>query len=86
MGIITTIFIGLLVGAFARLLMPGRDSGGWIVAIMLGLTGSFLTHYIGRGLGWYGENDVACFMASAAGAIILLRIVSPRKMERLAIT
>jgi len=72
MGIIATIIIGLLVGAVAKLLMPGRDPGGWIITILLGLAGSFVAHFIGRGLGWYGENDPAGFIASVLGAIILL--------------
>lgn len=72
MGIIATIFIGLLVGAVAKLLMPGRDPGGWIVTILLGLAGSFVAHFLGRGLGWYREGDPAGFIASVVGAIILL--------------
>lgn len=72
MGIIASILIGLLVGAVAKLLMPGRDPGGWIVTILLGLAGSFVAHFIGRGLGWYREGDAAGFIASVVGAIILL--------------
>lgn len=72
MGILTTIIIGLLVGAVAKLLMPGRDPGGWVVTILLGLAGSFVAHFLGRGLGWYREGDAAGFIASVVGAIILL--------------
>ena len=74
MGIIATIIIGLLVGAVAKLLMPGRDPGGWIITILLGLAGSFVAHFIGRSLGWYGESDPAGFIASVVGAIILLAL------------
>ena len=74
MGIIAAIIIGLLVGAIAKFLMPGRDPGGWIVTILLGLAGSFVAHFIGRGLGWYREGDPAGFIASVVGAIILLLI------------
>ncbi len=72
MSIIGTILIGLIVGALAKFLMPGRDPGGWIVTILLGLAGSFLAHFIGRGVGWYGEGDPAGFIASVVGAIVLL--------------
>lgn len=72
MGIISTILIGLIVGAIAKLLMPGKDPGGWVVTILLGLAGSFVAHFIGRGLGWYGEADAAGFFASVVGAIFLL--------------
>ncbi len=72
MGIIAAIIIGLLVGAVAKLLMPGRDPGGWIVTILLGLAGSFVAHFLGRALGWYREGDPAGFVASVIGAIILL--------------
>ena len=72
MGIIASIIIGLLVGAVAKLLMPGRDPGGWIVTILLGLAGSFVAHFLGRALGWYQEGDPAGFVASVIGAIILL--------------
>jgi uncharacterized membrane protein YeaQ/YmgE (transglycosylase-associated protein family) len=72
MGIISTIFIGLLVGAVAKFLMPGKDPGGWIVTIFLGLAGSFVAHFLGRGLGWYRDGEPAGFIASVLGAIILL--------------
>ena len=74
MGLIASLFIGLIVGAVAKLLMPGKDPGGWIITILLGLAGSFVAHFIGRGLGWYRENDPAGFIASVVGAIILLLI------------
>lgn len=72
MGIISAIVIGLIVGAIAKLLMPGKDPGGWIVTILLGLAGSFIAHFIGRGLGWYGDGEPAGFIASVIGAILLL--------------
>jgi len=82
MGIISAIIIGLLVGAVAKFLMPGKDPGGWIVTILLGLAGSFTAHFIGRGLGWYGDGDPAGFIASVIGAIILLalyRVVAKKR-------
>ena len=72
MGIIATIIIGLLVGAVAKFLMPGRDPGGWIITILLGLAGFFVAHFLGRALGWYRDGDPAGFIASVVGAIILL--------------
>lgn len=72
MGIITTIIIGLLVGAVAKFLMPGNDPGGWIITILLGIAGAFLAHFLGRGLGWYNDGEPVGFIASVIGAIILL--------------
>ena len=82
MSVIAAIFIGLLVGVVAKLLMPGRDPGGFIVTILLGLAGSFVGGLIGRGLGWYQEGEPAGFIASVVGAIILLllyRLIAGRK-------
>lgn len=81
MTIIATIFIGLIVGAIAKLLMPGRDPGGWIVTILLGIAGAFVAGFLGRGLGWYQDGQPVGFLASVVGAIILLviyRMIRPR--------
>lgn len=72
MGIIASVFIGLLVGVVAKLLMPGRDPGGWIITILLGLAGSVVAGFLGRGLGWYQDGQPVGFLASVVGAIILL--------------
>ena len=74
MGILWMLIIGLIVGAVAKLIMPGKDPGGIIVTIILGIAGAFLAGFLGRALGWYGEGDVAGFIASVIGAIILLII------------
>ncbi len=74
MGIISALIIGLIVGAIAKFLMPGRDPGGWIITILLGLAGSFIAHFLGRALGWYGDGEPAGFIASIIGAIILLAL------------
>jgi len=66
------ILFGLVVGAIAKLLMPGRDPGGWIVTILLGVAGAFVGGFIGRAAGWYGPNDGAGFLMSLVGAILLL--------------
>lgn len=82
MSVIAAIFIGLVVGVVAKLLMPGKDPGGFIVTILLGLAGSFVGGFIGRGLGWYQEGEPAGFIASVLGAIILLllyRLIAGRK-------
>ena len=74
MGILWMLIIGLIVGAIAKLIMPGKDPGGIIVTIILGIAGAFLAGFLGRAMGWYGEGDVAGFIASVIGAIILLII------------
>jgi uncharacterized membrane protein YeaQ/YmgE (transglycosylase-associated protein family) len=66
------IIFGLLVGIVAKLLMPGRDPGGFIITILLGIGGALVGGYIGRFLGWYGENDPAGFIMAVGGALILL--------------
>ncbi|MDB6071139.1 MAG: transglycosylase, partial [Verrucomicrobiales bacterium] len=74
MNIIGSIIIGLIVGAVAKLLMPGRDPGGWIISIVLGLAGSFLAGWLGRSLGWYNEGENAGFIFSIVGAMLILFI------------
>lgn len=74
MAIIWTIIVGLVVGAIAKLLMPGRDPGGFIVTILLGIAGAFVGTFLGQAIGWYGEGDTAGFIASVVGAVILLAV------------
>ena len=71
-SLLWTLFIGLIIGAVAKLLMPGKDPGGWIVTILLGIAGSFVASYLGRLLGWYQEGQSAGFIMSVLGAILLL--------------
>jgi uncharacterized membrane protein YeaQ/YmgE (transglycosylase-associated protein family) len=71
-SILTTLIIGLLVGAVAKLLMPGKDPGGWIVTILLGIAGAFVASYLGQAVGWYQPGQPAGFIASVVGAIVLL--------------
>ncbi len=66
--------IGLIVGALAKLLVPGKDPGGIIITMLLGIAGSFLATFLGRALGWYQTGQAAGFIASLVGAIILLVI------------
>lgn len=74
MYILWTLIIGLIVGAIAKLLMPGKDPGGIIITMLLGIAGSFLATFLGRALGWYRDGASAGFIASVIGAIILLII------------
>lgn len=74
MHIIVTIIIGLLVGIVAKLLMPGRDPGGFIITALLGIVGAIVATYLGRALGLYGPNQAAGFIGAVVGAVILLAI------------
>ena len=73
-GVIGWIVFGLIVGAVAKLLMPGRDPGGFIVTMLLGIAGAWVGGFLGRSLGWYGPNDAAGFLMSLVGAVVLLFI------------
>jgi uncharacterized membrane protein YeaQ/YmgE (transglycosylase-associated protein family) len=68
------LIIGLVVGALAKLIMPGKDPGGIIVTMLLGIAGAFLGGWIGRAVGLYQEGQGAGFIMSLIGAIILLAI------------
>lgn len=72
LSILSTALIGLIVGAIAKLFMPGKDPGGWVVPMLLGLAGSFVGGHVGRLLGWYLEGQAEDFLMSAVGAILLL--------------
>ena len=74
MGLIWTLIIGWIVGAIAKLLMPGKDPGGFIVTMLLGVAGAFLAGFLGRALGWYEPGDGAGIIASILGAMLLLLI------------
>ena len=74
MSIIWTLLIGLVVGAIAKLIMPGKDPGGFIITILLGIAGAFRAGFLGRAMHWYTVGEPAGFIASIIGAIILLVI------------
>ncbi len=81
MGLIWTVLIGLVIGAVAKFIMPGKDPGGIIVTMLIGIAGSFIATYAGRALGWYQEGQKAGFILSVIGAIVLLgayRLVKPK--------
>lgn len=72
MGILGWIIFGLLVGVVAKFLMPGRDPGGFFVTILLGIVGAVVAGFLGRAVGWYGQDDAVGFVAAVVGAILLL--------------
>jgi len=74
MHLLWTLLIGLIVGAVAKFLTPGRDPGGFIVTILIGIAGSLVATYAGRALGWYREGQAAGFIMSVLGAIVLLAL------------
>jgi len=81
-GIIWAIVIGFVVGLVAKMLMPGRDPGGFIITILIGIVGSLIATYGGQALGVYEAGEAAGFIGSLLGAIILLviyRLVRGRK-------
>ena len=73
-GILGWIIFGLIVGAIAKLLMPGRDPGGIIVTMLLGIVGAVLGGFVGRAMGMYGPNDSAGLIMSILGAVVVLFI------------
>ena len=73
-GVLGWILFGLIVGAIAKLVMPGRDPGGIIVTMLLGIAGAVVAGFLGRALGWYGPNDGAGYFMSFLGAVLLLWI------------
>lgn len=75
MGIITTIVVGLIVGAIARFVMPGEQKMGWILTCLLGMGGSLIAGFIGQALGWYRVGQPAGWIASVLGAVLLLFVV-----------
>ena len=74
MGIIGWIVFGAVVGVIAKFLMPGRDPGGFIITILLGIVGALLGGFVGRALGIYREGDPVGFVMAVIGSIILLVI------------
>jgi uncharacterized membrane protein YeaQ/YmgE (transglycosylase-associated protein family) len=84
MGILAWVLFGLVVGIIAKLLMPGRDPGGFIITILLGIAGALLGGFLGRAMGWYGPNEAAGWIVSILGAMLLLfiyrMVVRPKRV------
>lgn len=74
MGILSWILFGLVVGIIAKLLMPGRDPGGFIITILLGIAGAVIGGFVGRAMGFYGPDEGAGWLMSILGAIVLLAL------------
>jgi uncharacterized membrane protein YeaQ/YmgE (transglycosylase-associated protein family) len=74
LSLIWMMFIGLIVGALAKLIMPGRDPGGLVVTMLLGIAGALVAGALGRMLGFYGPGQHAGFIMSTLGAVLLLAI------------
>ena len=73
-GLIAWIVFGIIIGALAKLVMPGRDPGGLLITMLLGIAGALLGGFVGRSLGFYGPGEAAGWLMSILGAIILLAI------------
>ncbi|HEX8214349.1 MAG TPA: GlsB/YeaQ/YmgE family stress response membrane protein [Allosphingosinicella sp.] len=81
-GILGWIVIGALAGGLAKLIMPGRDPGGCIVTILLGIGGALLAGFVGNALGWYTRGQAGGFIAAVLGAIVILfiyRLIARRR-------
>ncbi|CAN5815186.1 GlsB/YeaQ/YmgE family stress response membrane protein [soil metagenome] len=74
MHIVITLIVGLVVGALAKMLMPGKDPGGIIVTMLIGIAGAFIAGFLGHSLGWYQVGDGPGIVASVIGSVILLAI------------
>lgn len=72
MELIWMLIIGLIVGAVAKFLMPGKDPGGMLITMLIGIVGALIAGYLGGALGWYGKGEPAGFIASVLGAVLLL--------------
>ena len=80
MGILGWVLFGLVVGIVAKLLMPGRDPGGFIITTLLGIVGAVIGGFLGRSLGLYGPGEPAGFLMATLGAVVLLLVY--RMMKR----
>ena len=81
-SILWVLVVGLVIGVIAKLLMPGRDPGGCIITMLIGIAGSFIASYLGQALHWYEQSQPAGFIGSVIGAMLLLllyRLIAPRR-------
>lgn len=84
MSLLWMLIIGLVVGALAKLLMPGRDPGGIFITMLLGVVGAMVAGFLGRTLQWYNDGEPAGFIASIIGAILVLAIYRAARGRRIA--
>lgn len=73
-SIVGLIILGAVAGGIGKLLMPGKDPGGFIVTILLGIAGSVMMSFVGKFTGWYETGEAAGYIASIVGVVILLVI------------
>ena len=76
------LLVGLVIGAIAKFLMPGRDPGGCIITMLIGIAGAYVASYLGQKLGWYEPGHPAGFIGAIVGAMLLLllyRLIAPRR-------
>lgn len=81
-SIIWILFIGLVIGFIAKLLMPGKDPGGCIITMLIGIAGAFIASYLGERMGIYPASGFGRFVAAVIGALVLLllyRLIAPRR-------
>jgi len=71
-GFLGWIFIGLVAGVLGKLIMPGKDPGGFVVTILLGIAGALLAGFLGQAMGFYAEGQPAGWIGATIGAIVLL--------------
>jgi len=74
MHIIMFLIMGLIVGALARLIVPGKEPGGWVVSLLLGVAGAFLGGFVGRAVGYGRAGETPGFIVSLLGAIVVVAI------------
>ena len=82
LNLLWIIFIGLIAGAVAKFLMPGKDPGGILITIVLGVAGALLSTLLGRLVGWYQPGDSAGFIGAVIGAVILLLLYRLLKRKK----
>jgi uncharacterized membrane protein YeaQ/YmgE (transglycosylase-associated protein family) len=85
MHLIAFLIFGLIVGALARLIVPGREPGGWVVSMLLGVLGAFVGGFLGRAFGLYGPGQTAGFIMSLIGAILVVAIYHAATRRRLTV-
>ncbi len=82
MDLLWTLIVGLIVGALAKFLMPGKDPGGIFITIILGIVGAILAKFLGQALGLYAEGEPAGIIGSVVGAILVLMLYRMFKGKR----